>query len=202
MISEPEYCKILNVCANDQQRNEFVEMNIETAISQLGVPALRGKQREAIDAVLSGKDVVYLFPTGTGKTLVYEAAALCSPNCTVVVSPLIGLLQQQAARAAASDIGVMQAFEESCIRTNSHCNLRLVYTTPEQLSATSTLRCYLKRNNVEVDRIVVDEAHLLVQWETFRCVILCRNHLLLGSIMTTPVHAVPCTRILQVYAAP
>ena len=144
-------------------------MNIEQALSQLGVRALRGKQKQAIEAVLSGLDVVYLFPTGTGKTLVYVVAALCSDDCSVVVSPLIGLLQQQAARATEAGIGVVQAYEDSCIRTNPQGKLKLVFTTPEPLSAKSELRRYLKYRDVPSDRVVVDEAHLIVQWESFRC---------------------------------
>ena len=73
-------------------------MSIETILSQLGVSELRGRQRDAINAVLSGSDVMYLFPAGTGKTLVYEVAALCSESCSLVVSPMIGLLRQQALR--------------------------------------------------------------------------------------------------------
>jgi ATP-dependent DNA helicase RecQ len=55
----------------------MIEMNVSEAMAKLGATSLRGKQAEAIDAVISGQDVVYLFPTGTGKTLVYEVAALC-----------------------------------------------------------------------------------------------------------------------------
>lgn len=53
-------------------------MNLQAALSVLQVRKLRGKQREAIDSIVNGVDTIYIFPTGTGKTLVYEAAALCS----------------------------------------------------------------------------------------------------------------------------
>jgi superfamily II DNA helicase RecQ len=54
--------------------------------------------------------------------------------------------------------------------------LKIVYTTPEQLEPSSPLRKYLERHNVDVKRLVVDEAHVVVQWETFRFEALTCEH--------------------------
>jgi ATP-dependent DNA helicase RecQ len=144
-------------------------MNVQQAIVKLGASGLRGKQAEAIEAINSGRDVVYLFPTGTGKTLVYEAAALCCDELTVVVSPLVGLLQQQSNRLAERGVGVLQAWDGKLCEKGVG-EVKVAYTTPEQLSDGSKLRQYLSTHSVVVKRLVVDEAHVVVQWDTFRLV--------------------------------
>lgn len=144
-------------------------MDVSAALCRLGVKQLRGKQQDAIDAVLQGRDVLFVFPTGTGKTLVYEVAALCSAGATVVVSPLVGLLQEQALKAARRGVGVIQAFDGNL--TGSPCSnsdVKLVYTTPEQARSGSAVHTYLLEQNIIVCRLVVDEAHLVHDWDTFR----------------------------------
>jgi ATP-dependent DNA helicase RecQ len=144
-------------------------MELSNALGKLGVSQLRGKQAEAIDAINSGVDVVYLFPTGTGKTVVYEATALCTEAASLVVSPLIALLQQQADRLGARGVGVLKAFDGKVQRIGEG-NVRVIYCTPEQTAAHSALRRYLEANSINIQRLVVDEAHLVVQWDTFRFV--------------------------------
>jgi superfamily II DNA helicase RecQ len=142
-------------------------MNQVQAMQRLGVTSLRGRQQDAISALISGSDVLYLFPTGTGKTFVYECSALMSPGVTIVVSPLLGLLQQQSSKLAARGVGVLESWDGKvwCRGTG---NVKVVYTTPEQLAEHSSLRRHLAVHDLCVDRLVVDEAHVLVQWETFR----------------------------------
>jgi superfamily II DNA helicase RecQ len=142
-------------------------MDLQDALSRLGASNLRGKQADAIDAINSGADVVYLFPTGTGKTLVYEACALCTEHATIVVSPLVGLLQQQSFRLADRGVGVLQAWDGKVRRLGNHA-VKVVYTTPEQLADGSRLRQHLHSQRITASRLVVDEAHLVVQWDTFR----------------------------------
>jgi superfamily II DNA helicase RecQ len=61
----------------------------------LGVLRFRGKQEEAIDALLSGENAFCVLPTGCRKSVVYQIAALCSEGVTTIVSPLLGLLNEQ-----------------------------------------------------------------------------------------------------------
>lgn len=144
-------------------------MSLEEALQRLNVSTLRGKQREAIAAIQSGQDVLYILPTGTGKTLVYEVSALCSPGVSVVVSPLIGLIQQQAQKLAAHGVGVLEAWDGKVWQLGQG-PVKVVYCTPEQIvQQHSALRTYLMKTDVAVDRVVVDEAHVVMQWETFRC---------------------------------
>jgi ATP-dependent DNA helicase RecQ len=143
-------------------------MEITQALHTLDVTTLRGKQQVAIDAILSGQDVLYTFPTGTGKTLVFEVSALCSSNVAIVVSPLLGLLQQQSNKLAAHGVAVLEAWDGK-VWKQGEGHVKLVYTTAEQLTQQSALRRHIDANNMIIDRIVVDEAHVVLQWETFRC---------------------------------
>jgi ATP-dependent DNA helicase RecQ len=86
-------------------------MEITQALHTLDVTTLRGKQQVAIDAILPGQDVLYTFPTGTGKTLVFEVSAFCSLNVTIVVIPLLGFLQQQSNKLAAHGVAVLEAWD-------------------------------------------------------------------------------------------
>src|SRR5262245_36497520 len=66
-----------------------------------GHAAFRDGQREALDAVLAGEDVLAVFPTGAGKSLLYQLPSLLPPGATVAVSPLISLMKDQATKLAA-----------------------------------------------------------------------------------------------------
>src|SRR3954465_11461145 len=72
-----------------------------------GYPAFRGLQAEVIDHVLAGEDALIVMPTGGGKSLCYQAPALCLGGLTIVVSPLIALMQDQV--AALTQLGVRAA---------------------------------------------------------------------------------------------
>lgn len=143
-------------------------MDVKDAVEKLGVTALRGRQADAIDAINSGCDVVYLFPTGTGKTVVYEAAALCSSYVSIVVSPLVGLAQQQAERLASRGVGVIEAWDGNLMQRGAS-TVSIIYTTPEQLADGSQLRRHIAATALETKRLVIDEAHVVVQWDQFRC---------------------------------
>jgi ATP-dependent DNA helicase RecQ len=143
------------------------KMEFSDALEKIGVTSLRGKQAEAINAINRGVDVTYLFPTEVGKTLVYEATALCSAAATLVVSPLIGLLDQQANRLGAQRVGVLKAYDGKVLR-GGESDIHVTYCTPEQTAPHTALRRYLTQNAIQVDRLVVDEAHVVVQWDTFR----------------------------------
>jgi ATP-dependent DNA helicase RecQ len=103
-------------------------MELSDTLEQLAVTSLRGKQVDAINAINRGVDVIYLFPTGTGKPVVYEACALCSDAASLVVSPLIGLLQQQANRLADRGVGVLTAYNGKVTRLGK--GVCVIHCTP------------------------------------------------------------------------
>jgi ATP-dependent DNA helicase RecQ len=144
-------------------------MALSEALHRLNVDSFRGKQEDAVHSILTGRDVLYVFPTGAGMSLVYQVAALCSPNVTIVISPLIGLLHQQVQRLAEAGISVVEAYGESFALYGSMSDVKLVYTTPEQAKPGSELAKYAREHSLIVDRMVVDEAHLVNLWDEFRC---------------------------------
>jgi ATP-dependent DNA helicase RecQ len=144
-------------------------MALIEALHRLNVDEFRGKQEEAVHSILTGRDVLYVFPTGAGKSLVYQIAALCSPHVTIIISPLIGLLHQQVQRLTEAGISEVEAYGESFALYGLISDVKLVYTTPEQAKSGSELAKYAREHNLIVDRMVVDEAHLVNLWDEFRC---------------------------------
>src|SRR5689334_21773868 len=71
---------------------------------RFGVKRFRPGQRDIMEAVFGGRDVLGIMPTGAGKSLCYQLPALLLPKATVVVSPLISLMQDQQTKAADADI--------------------------------------------------------------------------------------------------
>ncbi len=133
-----------------------------------GLPSFRPGQRDAAAAVLEGRDLVAVMPTGAGKSLCFQLPALLLPGTTIVVSPLIALMKNQVdalrARGIASAAihsglpGPERAAAEAELAAGA---LKLVYVAPERL-ASGTFRGALAR--ARPARLIVDEAHCISQW--------------------------------------
>ena len=128
----------------------------------------RPSQRELVEAVLAGRDVLGVMPTGAGKSLVYQVPALVSPGLTVVVSPLISLMKDQV--AALTGAGVPAACLNSSLTAAEQAEAfafvasgacKLLYVAPERLD-TPRLQELVRR--VPVGLVAVDEAHCVSQW--------------------------------------
>lgn len=145
------------------------DLSLEQALhSHFRLPAFRVGQREAAEAVLAGRDLVAVMPTGAGKSLCFQLPALLLDGTTVVVSPLIALMKDQVdalrARglpAAAIHSGLSPAERGEAEQALAAGRLRLVYVAPERL-AHGGFRQALAR--ARVVRLVVDEAHCISQW--------------------------------------
>lgn len=140
----------------------------DEARRRFGVRRFRPGQREVIEAVLAGRDVVGIMPTGAGKSLCYQLPALLLDGATVVVSPLISLMQDQQEKLAESDIdaaklnSTLSASEErATVRAIGRGKHELVYVTPERLENPEAIEL-LARTGVAL--FVVDEAHCVSQW--------------------------------------
>jgi ATP-dependent DNA helicase RecQ len=131
-------------------------------------PNFRSGQREALEYVLAGKDTLVVMPTGHGKSLIYQLAALLLPGTALVVSPLISLMKDQADSLARHNVAA--TFINSSL-TTSQQNQRLgemaagrykiVFVAPERLRSrnfSSALSC------ICLNLLVVDEAHCLSHW--------------------------------------
>jgi len=142
---------------------------LERALHQrFGMAGFRPGQREVALAVLEGRDVVAVMPTGAGKSLCFQLPALLLDGPTVVVSPLIALMKDQVdalrARglpAAALHSGMPPAERQETERALAEGRLKLVYVAPERLGHHG-FRAALAQ--ARPARLVVDEAHCISQW--------------------------------------
>jgi len=128
----------------------------------------RGPQEAAIEAVLAGRDVLLVLPTGGGKSLVYQLPALLLPGVTLVVSPLIALMKDQVDRLV--ELGIDATFVNSSIdgaerRARLDACVRgevdLLFVTPERFRSHAFLRA---ADRMTVARMAVDEAHCISAW--------------------------------------
>ena len=135
---------------------------------QWGHAQFRPGQAEAIAAALEGRDALVVLPTGGGKSLCYQIPALLQEGLTLVISPLIALMQDQVAGLRAR--GVAAAFINSTLPpyevdqrwTNAeHGQYSVLYVAPERLSS-ELFQARMERLNVSL--LAVDEAHCVSEW--------------------------------------
>ncbi|MBL8862223.1 MAG: DNA helicase RecQ [Planctomycetes bacterium] len=133
-----------------------------------GFDALRPIQEAAVRATLAGRDVVVVMPTGGGKSLCFQAPALVRAGLTVVVSPLIALMEDQVAGlvengVAAAQLTSSQTPEErrEVERRIARGGLQLLYVAPERLAAEGFL-AWLEQSGMSA--LAVDEAHCISHW--------------------------------------
>ena len=128
----------------------------------------RPGQESLIDAVLEGRDVLGVMPTGNGKSLCYQIPALLLPGLTLVISPLISLMQDQVAALKSS--GVQAAFINSSLSSEQlhtvyqrlrEDSYKIVYVAPERLGGDGFVSLMRER---QISLVAVDEAHCISQW--------------------------------------
>jgi ATP-dependent DNA helicase RecQ len=140
----------------------------ETLETVFGYRAFRDGQEAIIEAVLGGRDVFAVMPTGSGKSMCYQLPALIQDGLTLVVSPLLALMRDQVADlrrlgapAAALNSMTSPSESEGIWKDIEGRRLKLLFVSPERL-ATGGLAEQLRRHGVI--RLAVDEAHCVSQW--------------------------------------
>lgn len=141
----------------------------EEALKDLfGYDTFRPGQKPIIDSILSGRDTFAVMPTGAGKSLCYQIPAMLLQGITIVVSPLISLMQDQV--KALNDAGVSAAFINSALSESAFFETvsrakqgmyKLIYVAPERLVTEGFLNL---AKEVPISMITVDEAHCISQW--------------------------------------
>ena len=145
---------------------------------KFGHNSFRPGQQDVIENAIKGRDVFVLMPTGGGKSLCYQLPAWCCPGLSVVISPLLSLIQDQV--ASLTKLGVESVFLNSSqdyeteqrqitqrlYATSEHDGVKLLYITPEKLNHSGVVKGVLQRlyNKNLISRFVVDEAHCLSDW--------------------------------------
>ena len=158
--------------------NNYVKINSKTfencepefvLKTVFGYDDFREPQKQVISSVLNKNDTLAIMPTGGGKSLCYQIPALIFEGITVVISPLISLMQDQVTGILTS--GIQSAFLISSLSWEDYLKtvekiksgeVKIVYVSPEGI-ATSKIREVLS-SPVKVSCITIDEAHCISQW--------------------------------------
>ncbi|PJG85376.1 DNA helicase RecQ [Conservatibacter flavescens] len=133
-----------------------------------GYQSFRQGQEDIIEAVLDGQDSLVIMATGNGKSLCYQIPALCFPGLTLVISPLISLMQDQVDQLLANGIEAgflnsTQSYEQQQQVQNKAISgqLKLLYLSPEKVMTHSFFHFI---SQCQVSFIAIDEAHCVSQW--------------------------------------
>jgi ATP-dependent DNA helicase RecQ len=140
----------------------------EVLKTYFGYAGFRPGQEPVIDALLSGRDVLAVMPTGAGKSLCYQIPALMLEGLTIVISPLISLmkdqvnaLQESGVKAACLNSSLLPGEYGETIRRAALGEYRILYIAPERLLK-EELRRFAETQAIPL--VVIDEAHCVSQW--------------------------------------
>lgn len=133
-----------------------------------GFDSFRPVQNEAIEKILKKEDLLTILPTGSGKSLIYQLPTLMMEGTTVVISPLIALMQDQIANLGVNGIDSAMISSSNTNEENDRVyqdlltgNLKFLYIAPERFAS----EYFLERlRNVNINFFVIDEAHCVSEW--------------------------------------
>ncbi|HLA87675.1 MAG TPA: RecQ family ATP-dependent DNA helicase, partial [Anaerolineales bacterium] len=146
-----------------------IPSNLSSSLHQhFGFDSFRAGQEEAIHSLLNNQHTLAIMPTGAGKSLIYQLAALQLEGITLVISPLIALMKDQV--DALNRKGIPATFINSAMPVTeqkdrltfiSQGKYRLIYVAPERLRSVTFLQSL---QNLTLSLLAVDEAHCISEW--------------------------------------
>ena len=152
-----------DTCNNDKYHTPEQALKI-----LFGYDSFRAGQKSVIDSILAGRDAFAVMPTGAGKSVCYQIPAVLLPGITLVISPLISLMQDQV--KALNEAGVQAAFINSSLSEKDYNETirkarqgiyKIIYIAPERLVTEGFLAL---AKSVPISMVTVDEAHCISQW--------------------------------------
>lgn len=147
----------------------------ERLVNVFNIQSFRGLQKVVINCTLSNNDCIYLAATGSGKSLVFQLTSLISNGITIVVSPLLSLMEDQVSQL--DELGIpskvlnkstskedYKTIMKSMIDPES--SLKLIYLTPEKLAMSKSIMAQIEKmyKAGRFSRLVIDEVHCCSQW--------------------------------------
>ena len=149
-------------------QNKQYDSPEEVLKALFGYDSFRAGQKEVIDSILAGRDAFAVMPTGAGKSVCYQVPAMLLSGITIVISPLISLMQDQV--KSLNEAGVSAAFINSSLSEHAYFETvkkarqgvyKIIYVAPERLVTEGFLDL---AENVKISMVTVDEAHCISQW--------------------------------------
>ena len=178
-----------------------METQIKTTLQEIwGYTDFRYPQAEIINSILKQQDTLVVMPTGGGKSLCFQLPALLQPGLTIVVSPLVALMENQVQqleqlKIAASLIHSQQPKSDRRITLSNLTRFKLLYVAPETLLSPPIWEKLLQPD-VIINNLIIDEAHCIVQWgTTFR-----PSYTRLGAIRSALLKAKPKSHKITIAA--
>ena len=158
----------MKLLSKDTRTNDKYHTPEQALKILFGYDSFRVGQKSVIDSILAGRDAFAVMPTGAGKSVCYQIPAVLLPGITLVVSPLISLMQDQV--KALNEAGVLAAFINSSLSEKDYNETikrarqgiyKIIYIAPERLVTEGFLAL---AKSVPISMVTVDEAHCISQW--------------------------------------